>query len=71
MPIYEYRCRLCGKIIERIGKADVLPKLMHITHEDEKGEECLATSDRIISKSSFQLKGGGWAKDGYGPSSGG
>lgn len=57
MPIYEYECAKCEKVAEVwqsiTGAGDV------------KCPECFETMKRIISKSSFQLKGTGWAKHGY------
>lgn len=57
MPIYEYTCRSCGRNFEcmqRITEPPIAPC-----------PRCGATADRIISASSFSLKGGGWYKDGY------
>ncbi len=57
MPIYEYACEKCGKITERIQKVtDAPPK---------KCESCGGKLTRVMSRSSFQLKGGGWYKDLY------
>ena len=57
MPVYEYECSGCKKIFEiqqRIADAPlaVCP-------------ECGAPVRKMISRSSFQLKGGGWYSDGY------
>jgi len=63
MPIYEYRCDSCGHEFEVIQK---------IT-EDPVGtcESCDKHQvKRLISHTSFQLKGGGWYADLYGSSSG-
>ena len=62
MPVYEYECSGCKKIFEiqqRIADAplDVCP-------------ECGASVRKLISVSSFQLKGGGWYSDGYSSCSG-
>lgn len=57
MPIYEYECQSCQQIIEaRQSLAD--PPLT--TCPGCQGELC-----KIISQTSFQLKGGGWYADGY------
>jgi putative FmdB family regulatory protein len=59
MPIYEYRCSDCGAITEFI---------VYATDKDFKASctECESENVvRLISCSSFALKGGGWAKDGY------
>jgi putative FmdB family regulatory protein len=59
MPIYEYRCQSCGKEMEATQRI-VDPPLT----------ECPACHkpalERLISATSFQLKGSGWYKDGYG-----
>ena len=58
MPIYEYKCSDCKKIFE---------ERQRIT--DDNLDECKfcksSNIEKIISKSSFRLKGGGWAEDGY------
>ncbi|MCD8492020.1 MAG: zinc ribbon domain-containing protein [Geovibrio sp.] len=58
MPIYEYRCRSCGKVTE----------MMESITSVEKVKECPACkgeAERIMSVSGFQLKGGGWHDQGY------
>jgi len=52
MPIYEYRCRECEQIFEEWQKG----------FEEKKVScpVCGEKSERIISNSSFILKGGGW-----------
>ena len=58
MPIYEYRCRKCGKQFEYMQRMSEGPK--------RKCEECGALAlERLISSTSFQLKGSGWYKDLY------
>jgi putative FmdB family regulatory protein len=57
MPVYEYECNGCRKVFEmqqRIADAplSVCP-------------ECGGNVKKLISMSSFQLKGGGWYTDGY------
>jgi len=57
MPIYEYSCKSCGKQFEcmqKISEPPVAPC-----------PKCGATADRMISHTSFTLKGSGWYKDGY------
>jgi len=52
MPLYEYKCKSCKRQFE------VLQKM-----SEEPLEECLYCSGRVeklISRSSFQLKGSGW-----------
>lgn len=57
MPVYEYECSGCEKVFElqqRIADAPltVCP-------------ECGGQVRKLISMSSFQLKGGGWYSEGY------
>lgn len=59
MPIYEFKCEQCGRKIERIQRISQDPPACPA--EPEHGPMV-----RLISRSSFELKGGGWAKDGYG-----
>ena len=66
MPIYEYRCQKCGfkfeikqKIDEKAPNCD--NKIISGSVERLCGGKC----EKLISKSSFSLKGGGWYKDGY------
>ena len=58
MPIYEYRCKKCGKTFEYMQRMTDSPK--------KKCEACGASAlERLISNTSFQLKGSGWYKDLY------
>ena len=64
MPIYEYRCSKCGKEMEIMHKvSDPSPTVC---------PECQAqgTLERLVSRSAFHLKGGGWYSDLYGSSKG-
>ena len=57
-PIYEYKCETCEdvkEIIYPIGKA---PKEIEC-------DKCNEIRHRIISGSTFILKGGGWFASGY------
>jgi putative FmdB family regulatory protein len=57
MPIYEFECESCHKITE-VTQSISAPPL---------GEcpVCAGPVKKLISQSSFQLKGGGWYADGY------
>jgi putative FmdB family regulatory protein len=61
VPIYEYRCTECGHLIEIIQKLSDRPL--------RKCTECSGRLEKLVSRASFQLKGGGWYSEGY--SSGG
>jgi putative FmdB family regulatory protein len=57
MPIYEYRCRKCGEILEVIQKLSDRPK--------RKCPSCSGRLEKLVSRTSFMLKGGGWYAEGY------
>ena len=52
MPIYEYECTKCGKIEEAFQKFSDKP-LYRCNH-------CSGKLQRLISHSTFHLKGSGW-----------
>lgn len=58
MPIYEYQCQECHCVFEE----------WQTGFEDRELEcpDCCGQSKRLISHSSFHLKGSGWYADGYG-----
>jgi len=58
MPIYEYLCEECGKVNEKLQKVYDRPP----ARCDECGSRKLA---KLVSRSAFQLKGGGWYSDLY------
>jgi putative FmdB family regulatory protein len=58
MPIYEYLCESCGKVNEKLQKVYDPPP----ARCDECGSRKLA---KLVSRSAFQLKGGGWYSDLY------
>lgn len=63
MPIYEYECRSCGKKHEIIQK-----------HSDKPVAECPVCKGslrKLVSNSSFVLKGTGWYKTDYASGSSG
>src|SRR5262245_7073554 len=57
MPIYEYRCGHCGEFEEMQRITD--PPLV-------KCPRCGRKVQRLISQTSFQLKGSGWYVTDYG-----
>jgi putative FmdB family regulatory protein len=57
MPIYEYRCKSCGKVIEVIQQFRDRPL--------RKCRTCSGRLEKLISRTAFHLKGGGWYAEGY------
>jgi putative FmdB family regulatory protein len=58
MPIYEYLCEGCGNVNEKLQKVNDPPPA--------KCEECGSRKlAKLVSRSAFQLKGGGWYSDLY------
>jgi putative FmdB family regulatory protein len=62
MPVYEYECSNCRKVFEIQQKMADAPLTAC--------PECEGSVRKLMSMSSFQLKGGGWYADGYGSASG-
>ena len=60
MPIYEYTCSECQKL------SDVLQKLNELAPERCPACGSEGTLSRVVSRTSFVLKGGGWGADLYG-----
>ena len=59
MPLYTYQCYECMNVQE----------VMRSVKDRDKSvacNRCMVSSERIIDLAAFQLRGGGWAKDGYG-----
>ena len=52
MPIYEYQCEKCGLVIEKIQKFSDPPL--------SNCEKCEGKVNKLLSQSSFMLKGSGW-----------
>jgi putative FmdB family regulatory protein len=65
MPLFCHRCIVCDHRFEVLVSARAV----------EADQPCPACKEpktiRVISRSSFALRGSGWAKDGYGPATGG
>lgn len=63
MPIYEYECKSCENVFEVQQRMSDGPL--------KECPECKGEVKKLVSASSFMLKGGGWYADGYSsPSSG-
>ena len=58
MPLYEFCCTKCKKILER--ELPIRSELDYIICPS-----CNRIAHRIISLSSFRLKGSGWSNDNY------
>lgn len=57
MPLYEYKCNKCKKVFERLNNIN--------DNSDEICPICGSVSHKILSHSTFVLKGGGWYASGY------
>lgn len=62
MPLYEYKCHVCGKTFEVIQKFADEPLKTH--------PECGGEVERLLSAPAFHLKGTGWYATDYGKSNG-
>lgn len=57
MPIYEYSCEKCAKVFETVQKFSDPPLTACPT--------CGSAVEKLISRTSFQLKGTGWYATDY------
>jgi putative FmdB family regulatory protein len=57
MPVYEYECKECEKVFEMQQRISDDPLTTC--------PECQGQVRKLVSMTSFQLKGGGWYADGY------
>jgi putative FmdB family regulatory protein len=60
MPLYEYQCESCQKVHEIIQKFSDAPLA--------ECPDCNGPMSKLISRSSFALKGSGWYTTDYKPS---
>ncbi len=63
MPIYEYECENCGNVKEVLQKFSDRPL--------KKCNSCSGRLHKLVSHSSFRLKGTGWYVTDYAKKSGG
>lgn len=56
MPIYEYHCTHCNLNFEQLQKVGT---------SSAPCPKCKQRAKKLVSKTSFSLKGEGWYKDGY------
>ena len=74
MPIYEYKCDVCGHEFEEMlhfSERDVplntpCPNRIFDRNQEPQCFDCDGKVHLKMSLGSFHLKGGGWYKDGYG-----
>jgi putative FmdB family regulatory protein len=52
MPIYEYECQQCNQVTEAMQKFSEAPLI--------ECPKCQGTLKKLISQSTFHLKGSGW-----------
>jgi putative FmdB family regulatory protein len=57
MPIYEYECTSCCNVFEVFQRMTENPLT--------SCPDCTGAVKKLVSRSSFQLKGSGWYADGY------
>jgi putative FmdB family regulatory protein len=57
MPLYEYQCEKCEKVHEMMQKFSDPPL--------ENCPECQGKVSKLMSRTSFALKGGGWYTTDY------
>ena len=63
MPIYEYRCKQCGNVFERIQKFSD-PRV-------ESCPKCGGKVEQVLTAAAVQFKGSGWYATDYARKSGG
>ncbi|VAX16269.1 hypothetical protein MNBD_NITROSPINAE04-2619 [hydrothermal vent metagenome] len=61
MPIYEYSCAKCGKVLEVTQKMSDPPLKRH----NGASPRCGGKLSKLMSANSFHLKGTGWYKTDY------
>lgn len=61
MPIFEYECKNCGDVHEFL----VYMENVQTNLVNARCPDCNGPLTKIISRSTFHLKGKGWEKDGY------
>ena len=57
MPLYEYKCKKCGKVFEKLQGLSAKPVTVH--------ENCGGAVEKLVSTSAFQFKGTGWYATDY------
>jgi len=62
MPIYQYKCSACGAVADVLQRMDASAPFCSECPRDGSESHAMV---KQVSRSSFVLKGGGWAADGY------
>ena len=62
MPLYEYRCRQCESVFDRIERA--------LEPKDGTCSECGGAATRLLGAPALQFKGSGWYVNDYGKGNG-
>jgi len=62
MPLYEYRCRQCERLFDRLERASEL--------KDGTCPDCGGAATRLIGAPALQFKGSGWYVNDYGKGNG-
>jgi putative FmdB family regulatory protein len=57
MPLYEYRCKKCGKTFEILQRLSDAPLTVH--------KQCGGSVEKLVSTSAFHFKGTGWYATDY------
>lgn len=65
MPIYEYECTKCSYISEKIVQLNSADEEEFTTFVEPCPKCGNSTFNKVMSSTSFRLKGEGWYKDGY------
>lgn len=64
-PIYEFSCTKCSNVTEKIVQLDSANEEEFTTIVQPCTECGNNTFQKIMSKTTFKLKGSGWSHDGY------
>jgi putative FmdB family regulatory protein len=62
MPLYEYRCRQCERLFDRLERASDL--------RDGTCPDCGGAATRLLGAPALQFKGSGWYVNDYGKGNG-
>lgn len=68
MPTYVYECPSCEErqeVVRRITEEEVKPRCKNCCEGDDPDNDDGLEMNRVITPTTFVLKGGCWAKDGY------